>query len=45
MGTLFEPFIIAFWGFIIALVGFLLWGLISAIVHSLKDDDKKDKED
>ena len=46
MGTIFEPFIIAFWVFIIALVGFVLAGLIYVIRDSIKDTkDKKTKED
>ena len=43
MGTLFEPFIIAFWGFIVALAGFLLYAAWCVIREHKKDNKKKKK--
>ena len=46
MGTIFEPFIIAFWVFIISLVAFLIGGVIYAIRDAnRKSNTKKTKED
>ena len=45
MGTIFEPFIIAFWVAIATFVGIFLWVVASLIIRGLKDNDKKDKED
>ena len=41
MGTIFEPFIIAFWVFIFSLIGFFLWAIISIIIRSHKKDNDK----
>ena len=39
MGTLFEPFIIAFWVFIIALIAFLIGG----VIYAIRDNSHKSK--
>lgn len=39
MGTLFEPFIIAFWVFIIALAAFLIGG----VIYAVRDNNRKSK--